>query len=201
MLFQRAASRALPSRTVVAQTRSKSTIIPPNVSSFKEIGKLVSTHPQAHPEMFAKMKSFYAAIPKGPKQQVEAKGFWEKYRRKYYEQNSLMPFAHFGLLMIPVGYYLTYFKGGAPARSQSTSVFAADNLKKFVPNVKFTSQTTLGELWDGLYVKYRYRLAYPIALWVGFLYYHLWNPYMPASEKRKIREHQDRLSALEFHQP
>ncbi|KAJ3190743.1 hypothetical protein HK101_008421 [Irineochytrium annulatum] len=169
--------------------------------------------------MFAKMKSFYALIPKGPKQQVEAKGFWEKYRRKYYEQNSLMPFAHFGLLMIPVGYYLTYFKGGqvmllgrvltrsprsilqTPVRSQSTSVFAADNLKKFVPSVKFTSETTLGELWDGLYVKYRYRLAYPIALWVGFLYYNLWNPYMPASEKRKIREHQDRLSALEFHQP
>ncbi|KAI8850808.1 hypothetical protein BC829DRAFT_388356, partial [Chytridium lagenaria] len=77
-------------------------------------------------------------------------------------------------------------------RSQSTSVFAADNFKKFVPNVKLSGDTTLGQ--------YKYRLAYPVGLWIGFLWYNLWNPLKPASEKKAIREHEDRLLKLEFHQ-
>ncbi|KAJ3117111.1 hypothetical protein HDU96_007900 [Phlyctochytrium bullatum] len=85
-------------------------------------------------------------------------------------------------------------------RSQSTSVFAADNLKKFVPNVTITENTTLGELWDGVYVKYKYRLAYPVALWIGFLWYNLWGPYKSKAEKEKIREREDYLKSLEFHQ-
>jgi hypothetical protein len=60
-----------------------------------------------------------------------------------------------------------------PRRSQSTGVFSSDNLKKYVPQVKLSGSTTLGEVWDAVYAKYKYRLAYPIILWVGFLYYNL----------------------------
>ncbi|RKO89195.1 hypothetical protein BDK51DRAFT_46901 [Blyttiomyces helicus] len=70
----------------------------------------------------------------------------------------------------------TAIRLAAPARAQSTSVFARDNLVKFVPNVKFTPETTLGDLHEGLYVKYRYRLAYVAIGWTGLLYYLFWNP-------------------------
>ncbi|KAJ3100049.1 hypothetical protein HDU97_002533 [Phlyctochytrium planicorne] len=191
--------------------RNKSSLIPPNISSFKEIGRLVSAHPQAHPEIFGKMKSFYARIPKGPKQQVKATTLWGRYYETYMAKDSFMPFVHFLGIMIPVGYSISYFVGGTVSRlarspvvvsrrSQSTGVFAADNLKKFVPNVKLSGETTLGQVWDGLYTNYKYRLAYPIGIWVGFLWYNLWNPYKSADEKRKIREHEDRLQKLEFHQ-
>ncbi|KAI8822543.1 uncharacterized protein EV422DRAFT_524414 [Fimicolochytrium jonesii] len=62
---------------------------------------------------------------------------------------------------------------GHPANS---SVFARDNFAKYVPDVKISPETTLGELWEKCYVKYRYRLLYPIAAWVGFLYYQFWVP-------------------------
>ena len=64
------------------QTRTKTSLIPPNISSLKEIGKLQSAHPQAHPEIFAKMKSFYSKIPKGPKAKQNATTLFEKYHEK-----------------------------------------------------------------------------------------------------------------------
>ena len=35
-----------------------------------------------------------------------------RYYEKYVETNSLTPVLHFFLVMVPLGYYLTYFKGG-----------------------------------------------------------------------------------------
>ncbi|KAJ3211537.1 hypothetical protein HDU67_004440 [Dinochytrium kinnereticum] len=190
--------RTLVQRARVASSlvprRTKTSLIPPNVSSFKEIGKLTSAHPQAHPDIFNKMKQFYSRIPKGPRQQVTATTFWGRYYENYFAKDSFVPVLHFLGIMIPVGYTITYFIGG------STGVFAADNLKKFVPNVKLSGETTLGQLWEGIYVKYKYRLAYPVGLWVGFLWYNLWQPYKSAEEKKKIAAHEDRLSKLEYHQ-
>jgi hypothetical protein len=40
-------------------------MIPPRVSSLKEIGKLQSRYAQAHPTLFNRMKVFYKNIPKG----------------------------------------------------------------------------------------------------------------------------------------
>ncbi|KAI9105823.1 hypothetical protein DFS34DRAFT_601060 [Phlyctochytrium arcticum] len=84
-------------------------------------------------------------------------------------------------------------------RAASTSVFALDNLKKFVPPVKLSPETTLGEIYEKAYVKYQYRLAYPIIAWVAFLYYQLWVPYAPASEKKEFMKRQEYLKSLEFH--
>ncbi|KNC98132.1 uncharacterized protein SPPG_06539 [Spizellomyces punctatus DAOM BR117] len=84
-------------------------------------------------------------------------------------------------------------------RMASTSVFAADNFKKYVPDVRLTGETTLGEIYEKAYVRYRYRLLYPIAAWVGFLYYYLWVPYAPESEKKAVREREEYLKSLEYH--
>ncbi|KAJ3417378.1 hypothetical protein HDV05_004843 [Chytridiales sp. JEL 0842] len=105
-----------PTRMVMAR-RTKTSIIPPNVSSLKEIGKLQSQYPQAHPEIFAKMKTFYARIPKGPKAVTKSTTMWGRYKENYFEKNTFMPVLHFIGVMIPVGYYLSYFKGGVSCRS------------------------------------------------------------------------------------
>lgn len=86
--------------------------LPPQVASLREIGKLVSSHPTAHPELFSKMKYFYNTIPKGQAPVVNKTGFWNRYYQNYFEKDSLMPIVHFVGFMIPMGYYLTYFKGG-----------------------------------------------------------------------------------------
>jgi hypothetical protein len=53
-------------------------------------------------------------------------------------------------------------------RNQST--FA-----KYLPDLSgVNGQTTLGNLSERLYTKYRYRLVWPIAGWIGFLYVTLW---------------------------
>jgi hypothetical protein len=86
--------------------------LPPQVASLREIGKLTSLNPTAHPELFSKMKYFYTHIPKGQAALSTSKGFWQKYYEKYFVKDSLMPIVHLLGLMIPVGYYFTYFKGG-----------------------------------------------------------------------------------------
>ncbi|KAI8850809.1 hypothetical protein BC829DRAFT_388358 [Chytridium lagenaria] len=76
--------------------RNKSSLLPPN----------------AHPDIFNKMKSFYARIPKGPKQQVQATTFWGRYYENYFAKDSFVPVLHFLGIMIPVGYTMSYFVGG-----------------------------------------------------------------------------------------
>ncbi|KAJ3331478.1 hypothetical protein HDU76_003084 [Blyttiomyces sp. JEL0837] len=100
--------------------RQKTSLIPPNVASLKEIGRLQSAHPQAHPEIFAKMKNFYARIPKGPRVHVPAKTIVGRYYENYIAKDSLISIIHFLGVMIPVGYYLSYFKGGTTPASSST---------------------------------------------------------------------------------
>ncbi|KAJ3019787.1 hypothetical protein HKX48_001760 [Thoreauomyces humboldtii] len=85
-------------------------------------------------------------------------------------------------------------------RAQSTSVFARDNFAKYAPDLKLSGETTLGEVWDKAYVKYRYRLVYPIVAWVGFLYWQLWIPYADPKEKAAARARLDHLESLNFHQ-
>jgi hypothetical protein len=36
----------------------------------------------------------------------------DRYYEKYVESNSLTPVFHFFAVMVPLGYYLAYFKGG-----------------------------------------------------------------------------------------
>ncbi|KAI9333098.1 hypothetical protein BDR26DRAFT_861839 [Obelidium mucronatum] len=93
--------------------RFKSTsIIPPHVSSLKEIGRLQSAHPQAHPELFSAMKNFYKNVPKGPRPQTVATSFKDAYYERYLKKDSFVPVLHFLGVLIPTGYYLAYFKGG-----------------------------------------------------------------------------------------
>jgi hypothetical protein len=55
-------------------------------------------------------------------------------------------------------------------RQQST-------IAKYLPNFTgVNSKTTLGEVWDRAYTNYRYRLAYVVLAWGGFLWYNLWVP-------------------------
>ncbi|TPX66099.1 hypothetical protein CcCBS67573_g07943 [Chytriomyces confervae] len=93
--------------------RFKSTsIIPPHVASLKEIGRLQSAHPQAHPQLFASIKSFYQNVPKGPAPKTVATSFRDRYYENYIKKDSFVPILHFLGVLIPTGYYLTYFKGG-----------------------------------------------------------------------------------------
>ncbi|KAJ3019150.1 hypothetical protein HKX48_002341 [Thoreauomyces humboldtii] len=109
----RVASRvAASSVRTSAPIRTKTSLIPPNVSSLKELGKLQSAYPQAHPEIFLKMKNFYKAIPKGNREQTASKTFWGKYYEKYIAKDSFVPVLHFLGVMIPTGYYISYFQGG-----------------------------------------------------------------------------------------
>ncbi|KAJ3173295.1 hypothetical protein HDU87_007668 [Geranomyces variabilis] len=95
-----------------APLRTKTSLIPPNVASLKELGKLQSAYPQAHPDIFRKMKYFYQHIPKGNREQKAATGFWGRYYEKYIAKDSFVPVLHFLGVMIPTGYYISYFKGG-----------------------------------------------------------------------------------------
>ena len=79
------------------------------------------------------------------------------------------------------------------ARHQST-------IRQFLPQMNFTSQTTLGQVFDSMYVKYRYRLVYPIIGWVGVLYYFLWNPYESEDVKKAQLARMKLLKSLEFKQ-
>ncbi|TPX72222.1 hypothetical protein SpCBS45565_g00523 [Spizellomyces sp. 'palustris'] len=95
-----------------ASRRTKTSLIPPNVASLKELGKLQSSYPQAHPDIFKKMKYFYQHIPKGNRQQTASTTFWGRYYERYIAKDSFVPVLHFLGVMIPVGYYVSYFKGG-----------------------------------------------------------------------------------------
>lgn len=59
--------------------RAKSTLIPPSVSSLREIGRLTSKYPQAHPEIFSSMKNLYKNLPKGNAVKKTPNGFYEWY--------------------------------------------------------------------------------------------------------------------------
>ncbi len=95
---------------------ASSSYLPPPVASLKEIGKLESKYPQAHPELFSKMKTFYQRVPKGEAPVVKRQGFWGQYYDTYFESGphskGLWPVLHFIGVMVPLGYYLSYFKGG-----------------------------------------------------------------------------------------
>ncbi|KAI8816740.1 uncharacterized protein EV422DRAFT_277178 [Fimicolochytrium jonesii] len=109
----RVATRAAAIRRATAvPVRTKTSLIPPNVASLKEIGRLQSAYPQAHPDIFKKMKYFYQHIPKGNRQTTKANTFWGRYYEKYIAQDSFVPVLHFLGIMIPTGYYISYFKGG-----------------------------------------------------------------------------------------
>ncbi|KAI9332451.1 hypothetical protein DFJ73DRAFT_630298 [Zopfochytrium polystomum] len=101
-------SASAGARSTVA--RRSASIIPPSISSMKEIGKLQSAHPQAHPEIFAKLKSLYKNLPKGDAPPPNYKSWYARYATRY--ENSLMPVLHFFGVLIPVGYYVAYFRGG-----------------------------------------------------------------------------------------
>ncbi|RKP01729.1 hypothetical protein CXG81DRAFT_25569 [Caulochytrium protostelioides] len=69
---------------------------------------------------------------------------------------------------------------------------------QFLPNVRFTSQTTLGEIWENGVVKYKYRMAYSIIAWAGLLHYAFWSPYKTKeqlAEERAAIEAREALSA------
>ncbi|KAJ2999881.1 hypothetical protein HDV02_001400 [Globomyces sp. JEL0801] len=89
--------------------RTKTSLIPPNISSLREIGKLTSKYPQAHPELFATMKNFYKAVPKGNAVKQSPKGLWDAYYYRYIETSSPVPLLHFLFVMVPTGYYISYF--------------------------------------------------------------------------------------------
>ncbi|KAJ3293655.1 hypothetical protein HK104_004293 [Borealophlyctis nickersoniae] len=80
------------------------------------------------------------------------------------------------------------------------TIFSSANFTKFFPKLKITGDTTLGEIWEAGYVKYRYRLVYPIILWATFLWWNLWIPYTPESEKKKMMAHDNYLQSLEWKQ-
>ncbi|EGF78445.1 hypothetical protein BATDEDRAFT_90380 [Batrachochytrium dendrobatidis JAM81] len=109
----RSSSRLGSSATAMLNPmRTNVSLIPPNVSSMRELGRLQSAYPQAHPEIFARMTAFYKAVPKGQANAVKPTTFWGKYYEKYVENDSLYPILHVIGVMIPIGFYIQYYAGG-----------------------------------------------------------------------------------------
>ncbi|KAJ3254339.1 hypothetical protein HK103_007221 [Boothiomyces macroporosus] len=70
---------------------------------------------------------------------------------------------------------------------------------KILPDLSgVNSSTTLGELSDRLFFKYKYRLAIPVVAWVGFLYYNFWNPYEDPKVKAEQKARIDLLKSLVY---
>ncbi|KAJ3298594.1 hypothetical protein BCR33DRAFT_716722 [Rhizoclosmatium globosum] len=93
----------------------------------------------------------------------------------------------------------------ASARALSTGrtvgAFSAESIGALLPKIgHLNANSTLGQVWDAVYVKYQFRLIYPVALWAGFLWYNLWVPDMPAAEKKVLQDRLNFLKDLEFHQ-
>ncbi|KAI9006024.1 hypothetical protein HDU85_003463 [Gaertneriomyces sp. JEL0708] len=87
-------------------------IFPPSISGLGQLGKLTSSYPQAHPTLFNRMKVFYKNIPKGQAQPFTPKTIWQRYHARYIATSSPKPLLHFLGVMVPTGYYISYFKGG-----------------------------------------------------------------------------------------
>ncbi|KAJ3055119.1 hypothetical protein HK097_011432 [Rhizophlyctis rosea] len=108
-------TRPLASRVAVrtaGQLRTKTSLIPPNVANLGELGKINSTHRQHHPEIFSKLKHLYAHLPKGPRPAHKPTGLWDRYYHKYVVTESPWLIVHLLGVLIPTGYYISYFKGG-----------------------------------------------------------------------------------------
>ncbi|KAJ3223428.1 hypothetical protein HK099_001152 [Clydaea vesicula] len=111
--------------------RSYSSIIPPPISGMREIGKLTSKYPQAHPDLFAKMKNFYAKVPKGSRgAETGELSFTKLYYNKYIKTDSGAPILHILGIMIPLGYYIAYFKGGVSLLAYKENLETFDTVLK-----------------------------------------------------------------------
>ncbi|KAJ3395238.1 hypothetical protein HDU84_000005 [Entophlyctis sp. JEL0112] len=87
------------------------------------------------------------------------------------------------------------------AAPRTVGAFSREGLAYLLPKTSHLSaNSTLGEVWDAVYTKYPYRLAYPVLLWATFLWYNLWVPEISAAEKKALKERIDYLKSLEFHQ-
>ncbi|KAJ3087539.1 hypothetical protein HK102_010835 [Quaeritorhiza haematococci] len=84
--------------------------------------------------------------------------------------------------------------------ASGTSVFAPSHLAKFFPQVELKGTTTLGEVWDAVFAKYKYRMVYPVLAWVGFCYWAMWTPYQDPVERKKIQARMEKLKNMEYHQ-
>ncbi len=62
------------------------------------------------------------------------------------------------------------------SRLTHNTIFSWNTISSKFPPLKVNSQTTLGEIWEVAFVKYKYRAAYPVIAWIGFLWYNLWVP-------------------------
>ncbi|KAH6577517.1 hypothetical protein BASA60_003998 [Batrachochytrium salamandrivorans] len=98
--------------SVLSAMRTKVSLTPPNVASLRELGRLQSAYPQAHPEIFARMTAFYKAVPKGNATVVKPTTFWGRYYENYVEADTFYPVLHVIGVMIPIGFYLQYYIGG-----------------------------------------------------------------------------------------
>ena len=108
-------TRPIASRVAVrtaGQLRTKTSLIPPNVANLSELGKINSVHRIHHPEIFNKLKHMYAHLPKGPRPPPNPKTLWERYYYKYVVTESPYLILHILGVLIPTGYYISYFKGG-----------------------------------------------------------------------------------------
>lgn len=94
---------------VINGIRQKTSLIPPNISSLKEIGKLQSKYEQAHPERFEKMAKFYKNVVKGDAPKIQPRSFGEWYHERYTEKNSPMPIIHIIVGTMCLGYYSSMF--------------------------------------------------------------------------------------------
>ncbi|KAJ3191989.1 hypothetical protein HDU82_003348 [Entophlyctis luteolus] len=94
------------------------------------------------------------------------------------------------------------FLSSSAASPRTVGVFSREGLAYLLPKTAHLSaNSTLGEVWDAVYTKYPYRLAYPVLLWATFLWYNLWVPEISAAEKKALKDRIDYLKSLEFHQP
>jgi hypothetical protein len=96
-----------------ASTAAKtSSLLPPNIAELGSMSVEKTVSSPLHPENFAKIKTLYKHLPKGPAPQGEITSFGEWYRKKYFETESPMPLIHFIVGLMAVGYVSGHLYAG-----------------------------------------------------------------------------------------
>lgn len=91
-------------------------IFPPDIASLRNLQKIESKYPQAHPVLFERMKSLYENIPKGeaPKKNLSNLNFVARYFEHHGTpgNESMKPVIHWFAIVVTIGYLWTNFRAG-----------------------------------------------------------------------------------------
>ncbi|KAJ3036961.1 hypothetical protein HK097_003663 [Rhizophlyctis rosea] len=85
------------------------------------------------------------------------------------------------------------------ASTGNNTYLSTNTIRELLPDLKITSETTLGEIYEKAFKNYRSRMIWPVIGWAGLMYYIFNTPYISEAEKKQLRARDDYLKSLEYH--